>query len=706
MLKSARMTLFARFFLIMLLFAMTPVIATGIWFLRSNERVEENARRMHRQLTQLSVDSVETSLGRMNRAIAFIEDIERARGRQVEIFKILQRAAITHPAFALISVVDANGKEIVRVADTALFGRAGYSDRSKDPVVLRALKENKAGLTAVRLKGKKPLLGIAHPLKDGRALYAVYGLSNLWEQLRNLQVGTSGRILLTDAGGRPLVGFGEGFVPAGWTAPLMGEQEGWMNGVAAGDTLMVGAYKKTPSAGWRVMTLQPKSEAFAVAEGFLFQALTFLFLLAIIVSAAAYWISRKITAPLKALVQGAQRAARHEFDQAVPAVGWGELNLLSKTFNEMMREIKAFEELHIDQILDEKAKVETLVSTIPDGIIMASFDGKILFMNAAARAQLAANENDTIPPHSTVREVLKQPALRELAGNLMKRRKSSGHTEFEVGTTIEGDDEGRHAVYFVHGVTVKVEQKEVGILLVIRDVTAERDLDLMKEEFMHSIVHDIRGPLGTIDGFVQIMKERDTLPDKEKMYIGYIEGSCDRLRQLVNDILDSAKIESGQLQLKLEAFSIDEFLEHMKTLYTLQTEQKGIELILDKGSEPARPLQCDKELTERVIMNLISNALKFTPKGGKITVHAGADAGEMLLYVEDTGAGIPKDKADLVFEKFKQIDGPQKKSGYGLGLSICKKVVELHGGRIWVDSEEGKGSRFAFRLPLDPPAQT
>jgi len=157
----------------------------------------------------------------------------------------------------------------------------------------------------------------------------------------------------------------------------------------------------------------------------------------------------------------------------------------------------------------------------------------------------------------------------------------------------------------------------------MRDITTERELDKMKGDFFHSIVHDLRGPIGTIDGFVQIMQERSTLTDKEIMYIGYIRGSCERLTQLVNDILDTAKIESGQLKLKPKQFITETLLDNMKKLYALQGDNKGIGIGFESGKEPPTPLHCDTELIERVVMNLIGNALKFTPRGGSITLAVG-----------------------------------------------------------------------------------
>jgi PAS domain S-box-containing protein len=698
-------TLFQRFFLLLVLAALLPVLGASAFFLRSGARAEENARQLHHQLTRLTGDAVELELGRMNRALSFAKELNRPNLDEFQQLKLLQQTAVSYPNFSLLSVLDPSMVETVRVGDTSLFP-GGQKDRSAEQIVRRARETGTVKLSPVRLVKKEPVIALAYPLRGNRTLYAVYNLARLWERVQKLRVGSDGRILLASKDGRPLPAMIEGFPAAGWEGPgPLAETEGWLAEIDTPAGVLVGAYSKTPSLPWRVLTLQRRIEAVAIGEGFYLQAFLFLFLLAGAAVALAYWVTRQLTTPLELLVEAAKRASRHEFDARVPELGWGELNLLSHAFNELMGRLKDFEDLHVERVFEEKARVDSLVHTIPDGILMAGFDGQILTMNAAARELLgleAGAEDEETPVHKKMHEVLSEPKLRDLTIAVQRRKRKSGTAEFETA----GTENQSSRVYIVTATTVTKDDRDVGILVLMRDVTAERELEKMKEEFFHSIVHDLRGPIGTIDGFVQIMKERSELTEKEKMYIGYIRGSCDRLKQLVSDILDTAKIESGQISLKPEAVTAEGVLERMKALYLLQAETKGIQLKLVKGDPPPTPLECDKELTERVVMNLIGNALKFTPRGGVITLTIGYTGEEGVEFeIADTGPGIPKSKLESVFEKFKQLEGGVQAKGYGLGLSICKKVIELHGGRIWVESEEGQGSRFKFRLPLKPKAQ-
>jgi signal transduction histidine kinase len=181
----------------------------------------------------------------------------------------------------------------------------------------------------------------------------------------------------------------------------------------------------------------------------------------------------------------------------------------------------------------------------------------------------------------------------------------------------------------------------------------------------------------------------------------YIEASrkaSEKLTGLISNILDIAKFESGTLVLSSGRFTAESLLSSVVELCRVGADDKGIALELAPSS--VGELVGDSKLIDRVLTNLIGNALKFTPKGGTVTVGALAAGDDVEMFVKDTGPGIPEDKLDAVFEKFKQLDRDAgKRAGYGLGLSICRKIVEAHGGRIWVESSDGQGSRFAFRIP-------
>ncbi|MBI5242892.1 MAG: HAMP domain-containing protein [Elusimicrobia bacterium] len=706
------MNLLTRIFLVLLAAALLPLAAAGVWFLRSSVQVEANARRLHEQIAALSADTLEKAAQDANRAFGFVMDIERNRpsdnarkcrlqglecGRRSEAgdFRILQQAAATHPEFMLLALLDASGRETVKLADRALFPEPERLDRSKDPLVMRARSTGRLSMDPPEVRSGAALLRLAYPLQGGACLYAAYSLQPLWKRLQGLKIGGSGRVVVLAEDGAPLAGIAGDFLPRDWRLPAAASgQVGWLDSIRVSGAAYVGAWAAAPSFGWRALTLQPRSAALALSGGFKLRAALFLLALTLLVVLMAYWLAGQLTRPLNSMVDAARRVSANDFAKPVPRLGWGELEELGSSFNEMMKTLKAYQDLQVERRLDEKAKVDALIHAIPDGIALAGFDGSIAFINDSARAILGIS--GAAPSAKAVKEVFRVPELAEAVASLMSRRKRSAGAEFELRPPG-----ARPRFFLCQAVTVMRERREIGILILLRDVTGERELARMKEDFFHSIVHDLRGPIGTIDGFVHLIKRQGGLGEKAQTFLDHVKTSSNKLRDLVADILAAAKIESGQLQLKRQPVSPEKLLSGVRVIYGLQARHAGIELRIEPGPEPPEPLSCDRELVERVLMNLVGNAMKFTPSKGALTVRCACIGAEEEFSVADTGPGIPEDKLEAVFEKFRQLDhGPAPRSGYGLGLAICRQVVALHGGRIWAESKPGQGSRFVFRLPF------
>jgi signal transduction histidine kinase len=229
-----------------------------------------------------------------------------------------------------------------------------------------------------------------------------------------------------------------------------------------------------------------------------------------------------------------------------------------------------------------------------------------------------------------------------------------------------------------------------------------------KSEFLANMSHELRTPLNAIIGFSEVLYERmfGEINEKQSEYIRDILESGQHLLSLINDILDLSKIEAGRMELELSEFDLPSIIENTLTLVRERAGRRGITLerTID---ERLRSIRADERKVKQVLLNLLSNALKFTPEGGKIDVQATVNDGVAEISVIDTGVGIaPKDQ-ETVFEEFRQVGTTSKKvEGTGLGLAISRKFVELHGGKIWVRSEVGKGSTFAFTLPLPEQSTT
>ncbi len=226
-----------------------------------------------------------------------------------------------------------------------------------------------------------------------------------------------------------------------------------------------------------------------------------------------------------------------------------------------------------------------------------------------------------------------------------------------------------------------------------------------KSEFLANMSHELRTPLNAIIGFSEVLSERmfGELNPKQAEYMQDIHASGRHLLSLINDILDLSKIEAGRMELELARFSLPAALENALTLVRERAERHGLTIGLTVDPRVGE-LAGDERKIKQILLNLLSNAVKFTPEGGRVAVAAVPADGFVEVSVTDTGIGIAPEDQEVIFEEFRQAGGDyaRKREGTGLGLALARRFVELHGGRIWVKSEVGKGSTFTFTIPVRP----
>ncbi len=694
------MSFFQRFLLILVSFALIPAIIFGIWMLNSTAGVRENAEGFHKQIVQLSAQMAENAALEMNRSLGFVEDLERNQSAHASLdYKILQQAAAGHSELEYLAIFKSSSTEFPPLSDPDIYGNNTIV--ASQSLMEKARQSGKIQIGPVELKAQIPLISLAYPLSRNRCLYVEYSLKNLWKKLKKIRVGKTGRLILLDSRGEKLPGIAKGFPGSGWKWPKpLSRDSGWDTDIPSRLGTLVAAYSAIPALNLWAVSLEPRAEAFARPEGYLEKVLSFLFLLLVLSAAGAWWVTGRLAPPLERLALASQRAAKNDLNIRLPEEGWGELKTVAKSFNQMAQALRSYHEMQVEKIVEERARILSLVYNIPEGVVMADFNGNVLHINAVGRLILGLDMLSNSLPPGGIRGLFRQPEILSLIAELMGRKKRQAMAELEL-KTLSGQARG---IFSVSGAIVSAEKKDIGILILLRDITVEKQLSKMKEDFFHSVAHDIGNLLTPFAVFFNLLRKSNQFGDAEKKYLGYSEQARDRLAAMMKDILDIAKLESGTLELQLGAAHIGKILENMRALYEIQGQNKEISISFTVGPPPHEFI-CDQQLLERVVMNLIGNALKFTPKGGAIAVMAGsAGPREIEFSVRDTGPGIPKHALQSVFGKFEQVPGQQSRSGYGLGLAICKKIVELHNGKIWVESEEGKGSNFKFRIPLKTPA--
>ena len=282
-------------------------------------------------------------------------------------------------------------------------------------------------------------------------------------------------------------------------------------------------------------------------------------------------------------------------------------------------------------------------------------------------------------------------------------------TIFEMRRVRKGDEpfgEGEYEVppRQIHWLNLPVTsgKKPLGRLLVLHDVTEERLVGRMRDDLTRTLVHDLRNPLTSISVSLDLLNKvfGDTASSTQRQMMGIARQNTDKMLELVNAILDIGRMESGRMPLQRSAVSLAELVANVVESQLPLVAEKGLRLENEVPPD-LPPAYADAALIERVLRNLIGNAIKFTSTGDivRVTAHA-AKSGEpsLLVSVSDTGPGIPADIRELLFQKF--VTGRQEERGSGLGLAFCKMAVEAHGERIWVESPPGGGTAFAFTLPL------
>ncbi len=324
---------------------------------------------------------------------------------------------------------------------------------------------------------------------------------------------------------------------------------------------------------------------------------------------------------------------------------------------------------------------------------MADKEGKILLTNRRALELLRLNRTSVLEGADL--RTLGMPA--PLAAGFNEVLDKPGEGSFKFVELPEGE-ERRHLRVAARPVVTPEKQEVIGTVVSLRDVTAERELDRMKEEFFHYVTHDLRNPLSSALGFLDMLLRGGAgeLTAEQGSIVTAVKRSATRLLGMVNNILDIAKMEAGKIKVNLQDVSMEEAARRARSELETLAARKSI--AVDVSGPPEAVVRADPDMIERVFVNLLGNAIKFTPEGGRVKMSVEDLETSLRAAVEDSGEGIPADLLGRLFGKFEQAER-RKKGGTGLGLAIVKFFVESHLGKVWAESEPGRGARFLFEIP-------
>lgn len=408
--------------------------------------------------------------------------------------------------------------------------------------------------------------------------------------------------------------------------------------------------------------------------------------------AGAGWFTRQLTSRLSVLVENARRMKSGD-ELNEPLSGSDEIAMLDSSFHEMAFTLRLKEQL----LKESEARVRSIIEKIPVGLVLFGESGVVEFVNPALEGMFKESPEGLIG-RKLVSLVHRQSSVGEdeTAAQLKEKsieriieitcvRKNGEKFPVEFSSTLFETQEG---------------PRHLGILL---DVSERQEIQRMRQTFVSMVSHELRTPLTAVSGFISLLEMGafgDVSPEA-KVQASRAEANVSRLMKLIADLLDLEKMDSGTLNVSKAKCKLQQILEDVEDASSPFARERGIKLEIEPVSDKdGGSIYADADRLIQVLVNLITNAVKFSPDGGTVKVAHKLDDDMLEMRVIDKGRGVPAKYKELIFERFQQVEisDAKQKGGTGLGLAICKTIVEMHGGIIAVDSEEGKGSTFWFRI--------
>ena len=404
------------------------------------------------------------------------------------------------------------------------------------------------------------------------------------------------------------------------------------------------------------------------------------FLAALAAFLLALQLSKLTIDPVRKLTRMARKIADGDLNQEIEKASRGEIGELATAFNLMAAKIK-----EIIWLLGlDRDRMSAILSQMSDGIILIDSGGKITVVNEAAKEIFQISEESAVG--RTFIEVVHDYELHGLVSKCIESKK-----ECAGSVEISGTKQ------FLMAIATPLEG--AGCLLLLQNLTELKRLDVVKRDLSANISHELRLPIASIKALAETLAQGAIDdPSVAKEFLGQINAETDRLAQLVQELGDLSRIESGQSPLVKQNMGIGEVIKRAAERIKPQADRAGLSINIDIASE-LPPVAADRDRIEQALVNLLHNSIKFTPSGGGITISAVSSGDSLQVSVSDSGVGIPAGDLPRIFERFYKADRARSGGGTGLGLAIVKHIIEAHGGKVWAQSVEGKGATFTFTLP-------
>jgi len=406
--------------------------------------------------------------------------------------------------------------------------------------------------------------------------------------------------------------------------------------------------------------------------------------------AVAFFFTRRLTTPIREMEQVTEKLRRGETPGTLLIRSSDEIGLLAENINYIVDELQR----RIAALQEEKAKVEAAFSSAMDGVILLGIDGKIETVNRGMRDMMGERYGDMTG--KTPLEVFRNLDLEKA----LDRYRATGQPAFQE--IVLGEEP--HAVFDVAISPVRgVDAAEGKTMLVFHDVTRLKKLERMRMDFVANVTHEIKTPLTAILGFVETLQE-GAIEDREtaRKFLSTIARHAGRLNRLVEDLLTISNIELGEMRFDFESVSLAGIAQSVMNIIQVKAREKRIDVV-SEIPEALPPIRADRDRLSQILLNVLDNAVKFTPEGGGVRLSAeAASGGEVVVRVADTGIGVPRDEIGRLGERFYRVDKTRSRElgGTGLGLSIVRHLMLAHRGRMEIESQLGRGTTVSLHFPV------
>lgn len=391
-----------------------------------------------------------------------------------------------------------------------------------------------------------------------------------------------------------------------------------------------------------------------------------------------YFIANSITEPISDLTKKASEMARGNFDQKVDVKSDDEIGNLASMFNYLTTELK-----HTITEMDlEKSKLDTIFKYMTEGVIAINKNGILIHANPIAKQILSISDKDMYKYFNL--EELNIPKL-----NYKKKKTLQGEIQINI----------KNSFYKIkYAPFKKDDMTNQGIIIVLQDITKEHKLDNLRKEFVANVSHELKTPITTIKTYTEtILDTPDMDFDQVAYFLGVIDRENNRMARLVSDLLQLSNMDYDNFKLNIEKVDTFEILNQAIESLAVLIKEKGHKITLNVPMD-VKSISADKHALEQILINIISNAVKYTNQNGKIKISASSNLFNVYITVEDNGLGIPKEDLNRIFERFYRVEKGRSRAmgGTGLGLSIAKQMTQAMGGDIKIDSEYGKGTKVTM----------